>query len=166
MYDYRPKINIEKASYQKICNWLGYGIFILGIIVSIGSLPFLPDSVPIHFNIAGEADGWGSKYFLLLLPIIGVVTTLAVEAIENKPHLHNYPARINESNVEAFYKLSIRTMNLTKNATLIVFGLLMLDIVITAKTSEPFFQTFILFILIGVIFGVIIWHLFSMRKIQ
>jgi uncharacterized membrane protein len=28
----------------------------------------LPDIVPTHFNIAGEADGWSSKQFLIFLP--------------------------------------------------------------------------------------------------
>lgn len=166
MFDYRPKLQIEKSKLQKIANVIGYSIFVLGVIVSIGSLPFLPDSVPIHFNIAGEADSWGSKYFVLVLPIIALVTTLAMEAIENKPHLHNYPARINESNVEAFYKLSIRTMNVTKNAMLIIFGLIMFDIVVTAKTEEPLFQTTIIILLLGFVFVPIIWHLVSMRKIK
>lgn len=28
----------------------------------------LPDIVPTHFNLAGEADGWSSKQFLIFLP--------------------------------------------------------------------------------------------------
>ena len=29
----------------------------------------LPDTVPIHFNAKGEADGWGSKTTLIWLPL-------------------------------------------------------------------------------------------------
>lgn len=165
MYDYRPEILFKRTYFQKICNLIGYGVFIIGVIVSIVSLAFLPDSVPIHFNFVGEADGWGSKYFILLLPLIGLITTLGIESLENKPHMHNYPARINESNVEQFYKLSIRSMNLMKNAMLIVFGLLMFDIIITAKMGEPLFQMVIWIVLVVGMLAIIVGHIFSMRKI-
>lgn len=31
----------------------------------------LPEIIPIHFNSAGEADGFGSKYIIWLLPLLG-----------------------------------------------------------------------------------------------
>lgn len=45
-------------------------IFIL-IVTLVGTflvLSFLPDVVPVHFNIHGIADRWGSKYELLTMP--------------------------------------------------------------------------------------------------
>lgn len=36
----------------------------------------LPDSVPIHFDIHGEANDWGSKWMMLLLPAINLGTYL------------------------------------------------------------------------------------------
>ena len=33
----------------------------------------LPAVVPVHFNIQGTADGYGSKQVLLLLPLLGLV---------------------------------------------------------------------------------------------
>jgi len=43
------------------------------IIVPIAYLIYiwgsLPDTVPIHFNAQGEADGWGSKQTLIWLPL-------------------------------------------------------------------------------------------------
>jgi uncharacterized membrane protein len=32
------------------------------------AMAFLPDIIPVHFDIHGEADRWGSKYELLILP--------------------------------------------------------------------------------------------------
>jgi Protein of unknown function (DUF1648). len=32
----------------------------------------LPDIVPTHFNLAGEADGWSSKQFLIFYPAVWV----------------------------------------------------------------------------------------------
>ncbi len=50
--------------------------YILVALILIGTavlLFFTPDTVPVHYNFAGEADRFGSKYESLVLPIISVV---------------------------------------------------------------------------------------------
>ncbi|EJP25398.1 PF07853 family protein [Peptostreptococcaceae bacterium AS15] len=44
-------------------------LFILGTALF---LLFMPDTVPLHYNFAGEADRMGSKYEFLLMPIIAL----------------------------------------------------------------------------------------------
>lgn len=46
--------------------WL---ISIFSLIFTAVVLQFMPDLVPMHYNILGEIDRWGSKYENLLLPI-------------------------------------------------------------------------------------------------
>ena len=46
---------------------------ILSLIGQLLVLPYLPDTVPTHWNAAGEIDGYGSKYtnlFLAALPLL------------------------------------------------------------------------------------------------
>lgn len=33
----------------------------------------LPDPMPIHYNAAGEADGWGSRWTVFLIPVISLI---------------------------------------------------------------------------------------------
>ena len=51
-------------------------------------LRFLPEQVPMHYNVHSEIDRWGSKWELLLLPgillVIGLVTELAASAMERR----------------------------------------------------------------------------------
>lgn len=44
-------------------------------LVIIGLVIFgpLPDTIPIHYNLQGVADHWGSKYHLMALPLISLV---------------------------------------------------------------------------------------------
>ena len=35
--------------------------------------PELPPRIPIHFNLMGKADGWGGRWTIYLLPLIGTV---------------------------------------------------------------------------------------------
>lgn len=53
---------------------------LFGLLFLLGSMLFLalrwrgmPDEVPIHFNAAGEIDGWGTKAAVLILPVLGLV---------------------------------------------------------------------------------------------
>lgn len=41
----------------------------------------LPETVPTHFNIKGEADGWGSKNMLIWLPLALTVGTYLLMAV-------------------------------------------------------------------------------------
>ena len=49
----------------KVVNLILIMIVLASTLVAI---TFLPDTVPVHFDIAGEVDRWGSKYELLILP--------------------------------------------------------------------------------------------------
>ena len=41
----------------------------------------LPDTIPIHFDINGAANGWGPRYMALILPGMGLVTYIITAAI-------------------------------------------------------------------------------------
>lgn len=49
-----------------ITNLIALIPFFYGLIV----YPTLPDTIAIHFNIAGEPDGWGHKSILLIMPCL------------------------------------------------------------------------------------------------
>ena len=55
----------------------GYGIIYtlmaLSLVIAWIFLAFLPDQVPMHYNITGEIDRFGSKYENLLLPFFSVL---------------------------------------------------------------------------------------------
>ena len=43
----------------------------------------LPDQVPIHFNIKGEADDWGLKWVnAIALPLLGIGLYLLLVAVD------------------------------------------------------------------------------------
>lgn len=48
----------------------------LPLVVTALALPALPESIPAHYNFAGEVDRWGSKYETLIFPAINVIFAL------------------------------------------------------------------------------------------
>ena len=54
-------------------------LFVLSILSLIGQfllLPQMPDTVPIHWNTAGEVNGFGSKYITLVLAAVPLILFL------------------------------------------------------------------------------------------
>jgi len=119
---YRPILKLPKTKYEKIWDYIGGGLFVLSILYIFVMWGKLPEEIPGHFNGAGEVDRWGSKIELLILPFIGLFLWILLGLLEKAPHMHNYPARLNESNVEAFYLNSRKGLNETKNLCLILFA--------------------------------------------
>ena len=59
-------------------------MWIISFISLIGtafSMQFLPDKVPMHFDISGNVDRWGSKYEMVI-GITGAVTSAVLAAVQ------------------------------------------------------------------------------------
>lgn len=126
---YRPIINLPKAKREKVWDCLGGGVFLASIVYIIVMWGKLPDEIPGHFNGAGEVDRWGTKIELFILPFIGLLLWVLMGLLEKVPHLHNYPARLNESNVERFYLNSRKLLNEIKNICLMIFAIISFQMV-------------------------------------
>lgn len=53
-------------------------VLILGWWIAFSSYPRLPETIPIHFGFSGEANGWGRRWVIFLLPVIAT-TIFTVE---------------------------------------------------------------------------------------
>jgi hypothetical protein len=53
-------------------------ILVLSWWVAISSYPRLPDSIPVHFGVTGDADRWGGRWMIFLTPAIAT-TIIAVD---------------------------------------------------------------------------------------
>lgn len=129
---YRPILTLPKTKYEKFLDVIGSGLFTVSILFIILQWGNLPEEIPAHFNAKGEVDRWGSKIEVLILPGIGIFMWIFLGLLEKAPHMHNYPARLNERNVEAFYLNSRKLCNEVKNFCLILFAIISCEIVLVA----------------------------------
>ena len=51
-------------------------ISFIPLALTAAALQFLPDTVPMHYDLAGNIDRWGSKYEELILPAVAIVLAL------------------------------------------------------------------------------------------
>lgn len=64
----------------------------------------LPETIPIHFNLAGEADGYGEKGHIFALPAIATIVAIVLALLSQIPHQFNYLVAITEANAEKQYR--------------------------------------------------------------
>lgn len=100
-------------------------IAILGIIslcsLAVVSYSSLPDIIPTHFNLKGQADDWGNKASIFILPGIGLLLFTGITIISKFPHIFNYPVKVTEENAFHLYTKSVRVMRILKALIVILF---------------------------------------------
>lgn len=57
-----------KKAYRWIISLIVLGFVLAGLFFSLA-----PDQIPVHYDIRGQVDRWGSKYEFIILPIINLL---------------------------------------------------------------------------------------------
>ena len=96
---------------------------LLGAIVFVlCRFPALPEKVPMHFNAAGEIDGYGGRASLLLMPLIGLVMDAGLAITARFPKSWNTGVRVTRLNRVRVYRLVRDMMAELRLAMAILFG--------------------------------------------
>ncbi|MCF6279063.1 MAG: DUF1648 domain-containing protein, partial [Flavobacteriaceae bacterium] len=152
----RPKIDLSLEPIDIIVDLISATLLILMVVYTIMVYSDLPQTIATHFNANGEADSFGDKITLWILPAIGVAIFTGVFFINKYPHIHNYKINITEDNALKNYRLSTRVVRFTNLFCQIIFAIIIFEIIQLAKGNEvnllgiPFLIITILLPLIGV----------------
>lgn len=82
----RPIIKLTRTRSELLLDLLGIAAIVASTVYFFLCWSDMPQSIPIHFNSTGQADGWGSKYIVILLPIIGLLLYIGLILIRKKPY--------------------------------------------------------------------------------
>lgn len=128
----RPKIKIIPSAADRLLENLGIVLLIILWILSTVSYIKSPDIVPIHFNSSGNADGFGNKISILLLPLIPTGIYFLLGLLNKYPHVFNYPVTITAENAEKQYSIATKMIRTLKIVILLVFIIIMTSSFLTA----------------------------------
>ncbi len=120
----RPRIKIQPTA----TDWMLEIVGLIGIIITIGftltRYKDLPDTIPRHFNLTGQPDGFSGKSILYTLTAIPIVTYLILTIGLRFPHIFNYPFEITRENAERQYKNATQMIRVIKTFLVMIFGYL------------------------------------------
>ena len=157
--DERPKIKLELTTIDKTLETLGW-ISILAIwIFTITNYTNLPDIIPIHYNGAGQADGFGGKCNILTLPLISTVLYIGMTILNKFPHVFSYPTDITQDNALRQYTNATRMIRYLKLIIVVIFGVVTFQTIRNVNGQTNGLGVWFLPLILGLIFMPLIYFL-------
>lgn len=116
----------------------------------------LPDWIPTHFDMTGNADGFASKHTLWFLGIIGTLTTALLLFSAYRPRFMNLPVKVTKP---VHVAMAVRMLRII----CIIIALLFVDIV-QMIVSNSFAYVIVMWCLVATMFAVITYYSVRIRK--
>lgn len=109
----------------------------------------IPSNIAIHFT-NGEADNWGSKYVLLIMPVLGLLTWWLVGLFTKRPEKFNY-INLTETNRDKQYKMAGNVMAMHRTFILFAFTAASESFVKTAIADDKGADIFFMLMIVSLI---------------
>ena len=132
----RPKLKLEKTTYDKFLIALGCFLLLLTWGLAIYGMLCSPDTIPIHFNAYGEPDAYGDKTNFLIEPIMSTLLYFGIVYLNKFPHVFNYPVKITKENARTNYRIAIRMMHWLAIGLAFLFLLIVIETIIIVQTEK------------------------------
>jgi uncharacterized membrane protein len=117
----RPKLTIPYARLEFYCEIVA-AVALISLAVYLFSIwTKLPAQIPVHFNIMGQPDRWGSRNSFF--PLFGIMVALyaGLSILQRFPHIYNYPFGLTPQNVHRQYQLARQLLTLIKTEIVCCF---------------------------------------------
>jgi uncharacterized membrane protein len=125
------------------------------------SVAALPDTIPTHFNLAGEANSVGSKTMLWMFPVIATILVGLMKIIKRHPEYLNYPYKITEENRERQQQLAFMLLSGIASVIPLLFAFIIYS---TTKYVENGRFDFPVFpVMLGVFLPIVIYFYFARK---
>jgi hypothetical protein len=124
----------------------------------------LPDRVPIHFDAAGNANGWGSPAAMIIIPVIAGGIYLLISLVAQFPSAFNYPVRVTPVNLPRLQAVTLDMISWIKVEIAWLFATLQWVFIQSARNGEGHLFPRVLPVFLVVIFGTVGWHLVALIR--
>ncbi|MBP7809438.1 MAG: DUF1648 domain-containing protein [Bacteroidia bacterium] len=156
------KVKLDTA--DKVSEVISIAFILSSVCLVCFSLPKLPDVVPIHFNLSGQPDGYGSKYTLIVVSLIALPIYALMTYLSLHPKFYEY--RMNKNMpLEEQYKMSSKMARSIKLVLMPLFFAITFFMLKSAKEKSIGTAEMIwLSLFIPLIFSVIIYWIVKWEK--
>ncbi|HUX43181.1 MAG TPA: DUF1648 domain-containing protein [Terracidiphilus sp.] len=124
----------------------------------------LPDRIPVHFDAAGAANGWGSPSILLLLPVIALAIYLMLTVVSLFPVTFNYSVRATEQNRGELQRIVQRMLLWMKTELVCLFAVLQWAIIEAARSGQGHLFPWVVPPFLVLLFGTVGWYIVAMFR--
>lgn len=153
MYGNHPKKDVTPNSVDRLILKIGWFIIVIHFVLVLSFYFNLPDTIPIHFNAMGKADGFGGKSNIWTIPVINLIIYYGMNFLikKVKPWQMNYPLKVTTANASKLYQLSFKLLSILSISCVLLFFIVSLETILIAGKyvdsglgfTLPIFITFI-----------------------
>lgn len=117
----RPRLKLKFTVVDIILEVIGFLLLLAICAIPVLLYKTLPDAIPTHFGINGQADDWGSKNSIFLLPVISLILYAGLTFLNRFPHIFNYPVVVTEENAFRQYTKATLILRIVKLLMIMLF---------------------------------------------
>lgn len=153
-----PRKSVPNPMNSGLYRTVPMAAVILGFAVVSFYYGDLPDQVPLHFGLSGNADSYGPKALLWILPVInlGLFYLLGLSA-KTSYKLFNYPVKITEENAAIQHRIALDLVAIMRLLCCLMIAYLVYAIVWAARSGGSSINMWVLGGFLLAIFGSIIY---------
>jgi|SRR5580704_13049286 hypothetical protein len=129
-----------------------------------GSDP-LPAQIPIHFDLGGRPDRWGTPEMLWLMPLMTTVIYSLMTLVARYPSAFNFPMRIKPAARPHLEAIALNLISWLKVEVLGLFFWIQFQAIQYARNGSGELSPVFLPLALVTIFGTIAWHIVAMRRV-
>jgi uncharacterized membrane protein len=106
----RPQITLERTGIDAMLDGLALAGWMSGLAAILFTSRLLPDRLPVHFDLAGNPDRWGTRLELFVPSGISLVLFIGLVLLTRIPHTYSYIVEITPKNAPRQYGLAVRLL--------------------------------------------------------
>lgn len=159
----RPEPNPPVASSKVL--WWGALLSLIGFLAHALSIyAGLPETIPTHFNLSGEPDGWGSKSTFIMMIVIGLLCSGSCLLLSRYPRIFNVPkAPARDEGWQKIYTASRNLMSVLSISCSALFATITLSTQAVADGRQT--SSLLTFVVLGVMLAHMAYSIYTMLKI-
>lgn len=115
-------MEIPDTTYHRVIKWLCISLQAGTVLFLILKWKSLPEEIPMHYNGAGEIDGYGAKWTVWITPVIMILMYQFLYLIERHPNWWNTGVNITKGNSERVYGVLKNMIVSLKLVVMLIFG--------------------------------------------
>lgn len=131
----QPVLKLPVSTFEKVLD--GFTLLFAGgaLVLTLIEYAGLPAEIPTHLNFHGQADAYGSKITIFLLPLLSIVIAISLISLSRFPEKFNYPYPISPENAAFEYRKSRFLLRVVNVLTSLLFLLLTWEIIQIASSQ-------------------------------
>lgn len=132
----RPVVTIELDKWDIWLETTAWTFLILLWIYPLQQYASLPEQIPTHFGFNGNADDYGNKQSILLLPIIATVINIGLSVLSHYPERFNYTSTLTPENAMHQYRTATRILRCARIIVSCIFSFIVYRIIAGTKNGD------------------------------